>query len=113
MGIVSAFCFVMEKTKVPCFVDTGNGSTKCEVPTAGGFVDSASLRVSPVKASAPDGPLGKVPLRHLCWARSGDKGDAANIGLIARKPEYVPFLRHVVTPDRVHMYFQPDCKGKV
>merc|ERR1712039_418098 len=94
-------------------LDIGDGPKQCEVETKGGFVDSASNRVVAVGAAAPSGPLGKVPLRQLCYARSGDKGDAANIGLIARKPEYVPFLRHVVTTERVRMFFQPDCKGKV
>merc|ERR1712217_100601 len=102
-----------DKARVPSLVDVGSGPKPCEVVTSGGFVDSASVRVSPVEAAAPAGPLGKVPLRHLCWARSGDKGDAANIGLIARKPEYLPFLRHAVSTERVRMFFQPDCKGKV
>jgi len=110
---LSAFCFVMDKAKVPSLVDTGSGPKQHDVDTKGGFVDSASVRVVPVKAAMPEGPLGKIPLRHLCYARSGDKGDAANIGLIARKPEYLPFLRHVVTCERVHSFFQPDCKGKV
>jgi len=110
---LSAFCFVIDKAKVASLVDTGNGPTQCTVETNGGFVDSASFRVVPVAASEPTGPLGKIPLRHLCYARSGDKGDAGNIGLIARKPEYLPFLRHEVTTERVRMFFQPDCKGKV
>ena len=34
----------------------------------------------------------EVPLERLAWARSGDKGDKANIGVIARKPEYFPWI---------------------
>jgi len=111
--IVSAFCFTMDKAKVASLIDVGDGAKQCAVETKGGFVDSASNRVVAVGAAAPSGPLGKVPLRQLCYARSGDKGDAANIGLIARKPEYLPVLRHVVTTERVRMFFQPDCRGKV
>ena len=33
-----------------------------------------------------------VPLVRLAWARSGDKGDTANIGVIARRPEYLPYI---------------------
>merc|ERR1711972_344569 len=91
----------------------GEGPVACEVRSDGGFVQSASAKVVPVQAEAPAGPTVRTKLRNLCWARSGDKGDAANIGLIARKPEYLPFLRHAVSTERVRMFFQPDCKGKV
>jgi hypothetical protein len=33
-----------------------------------------------------------VPLRRLAWARSGDKADVCNIGIVARKPEYLPYI---------------------
>eukprot|EP00931_Biecheleriopsis_adriatica_P050811 TRINITY_DN29449_c0_g1_i1.p1 TRINITY_DN29449_c0_g1~~TRINITY_DN29449_c0_g1_i1.p1 ORF type:complete len:590 (+),score=124.17 TRINITY_DN29449_c0_g1_i1:62-1771(+) len=111
--VVSAFCFLRKKSQVPASVDIGQGPAACSVHTEGGFTASASTRVQAVAAAAPSGPTAKTKLRHLCWARSGDKGDAANIGLIARRPEYLPFLRYAVTPERVRMFFQPDCKGKV
>jgi hypothetical protein len=40
----------------------------------------------------PPGPRARVPLRALAWGRSGDKGDDANIGLIARDPALWPVL---------------------
>jgi len=42
-----------------------------------------------------------VPLVRLAWARSGDKGNHANIGVIARQPKYLPFLRHALTEQAV------------
>lgn len=39
----------------------------------------------------------RVPLIELAWARSGDKGDHSNIGVIARKPEYLPFIEAALT----------------
>lgn len=111
--IVSVFCFVVPKSSVPAVVDVGAGPVVCEVAVDGGFVRSASEVVQAVVAEAPAAPTASMKLRNLCWARSGDKGDAANIGLIARKPEFLPVLRHVVTPERVRNYFQPDCKGNV
>merc|ERR1712039_1120521 len=54
-----------------------------------------------------------VPLRLLCYARSGDKGDKANVAIISRKPEYLPLLRHQVTAARVKAYFSRRVKGKV
>jgi hypothetical protein len=111
--IVSGFFFLRPKSKVPSTMDVGAGPAPCSIATGGGFPGSACARAGPLESVAPSGPTASVKLRHLCWARSGDKGDAANIGLIARRPEYLPFLRHAVTTDRVRMYFQPDCKGRV
>lgn len=111
--VVSAFLLLKKKKEVASYIDIGNGPVACEVKTNGGFVESASARVVAVKPEAPTGPTVKTKLRALCWARSGDKADAANIGLIARRPEFLPVLRHQVTPERVRMFFQPDCHGHV
>ena len=54
-----------------------------------------------------------VPLVKLAWGRSGDKGDAANIGIIARRPEYLPFIRAALTEQAVAGYFAHLVKGKV
>jgi hypothetical protein len=44
-----------------------------------------------------NGELEIVPLVRVCLGRSGDKGDSANVGLIARKAEYFPYLRRLMT----------------
>ena len=48
----------------------------------------------------------QVPLIKLAWARSGDKGNHANIGVIARKEEYLPYLRAALSAERVAAYMQ-------
>ncbi len=55
----------------------------------------------------------KIQLRQIAHARSGDKGDTANIGLIALKPEYYPLLAAHVTAARVKQHFTGICKGAV
>ena len=55
----------------------------------------------------------KVQLIKIAHARSGDKGDTANIGLIALKPEYYTLLVEKVTAERVKEHFAGICKGKV
>jgi hypothetical protein len=47
-----------------------------------------------------------VQLRYLAHARSGDKGDTANVGLIALDPEYFPILVREVTTERVARHFK-------
>jgi len=55
----------------------------------------------------------KVQLRQIAHARSGDKGDIANIGLLALKPEHYPILVREVTADRVKRHFAEICRGEV
>lgn len=55
----------------------------------------------------------KVSLLRLAHARSGDKGDTANVGLIALKDEFYPLLVREVTADRVKAHFGDIVKGSV
>jgi hypothetical protein len=55
----------------------------------------------------------KLQLIKLAHARSGDKGDTLNVGIITYRPEYYPFLKEVLTPARVKAHFKDICKGKV
>ena len=52
-----------------------------------------------------------LQLRYLAHARSGDKGDTANVGLIALKPEYYPILKKEVTVARVARHFKGMITG--
>jgi len=55
----------------------------------------------------------KIRLLQLAHARSGDKGDTANVGVIARKPEYYPLLVRLLTVERVREHFAGICLGKI
>jgi hypothetical protein len=55
----------------------------------------------------------KVQLVKLAHARSGDKGDTANVGLIALRDEIYPILVREVTTERVKQHFAGICKGDV
>ena len=57
--------------------------------------------------------MARVHLKDIAHARSGDKGDSANIGLIALKPEHYPVLVSEVTAARVKQHFAELCKGGV
>jgi hypothetical protein len=54
-----------------------------------------------------------VRLLDLAHARSGDKGDTANVGVIARRPEFYPLLVERLTVERVAEHFRGICFGKV
>ncbi|HJZ81811.1 MAG TPA: hypothetical protein VKD91_15750 [Pyrinomonadaceae bacterium] len=55
----------------------------------------------------------KVQLTKIAHARSGDKGDTANVGLIAFRPEFFPVLVREVSAARVKEHFRGICKGEV
>ncbi|MBA2525812.1 MAG: hypothetical protein H0V18_08530 [Pyrinomonadaceae bacterium] len=55
----------------------------------------------------------RIQLTKLAHARSGDKGDTANVGLIALRDEFYPILVREVTAQRVKQHFKGICKGQV
>ncbi len=55
----------------------------------------------------------RIKLVKLAHARSGDKGDTANVGLIALREELYPLLVREVTAARVKEHFKGICKGEV
>ena len=54
-----------------------------------------------------------TPLYEICLARSGDKGDTANIGVMARSPKAMAFLDSYLTAQRIKDWFQELCLGRV
>jgi len=55
----------------------------------------------------------ELPLEQLAYARSGDKGNNANVGVIARKPEYLPVLYQQLTANAVAEFFDHVVEGEV
>ena len=57
--------------------------------------------------------MATIPLLELAHARSGDKGNTANVGVIAYEPRDYPLIRDRVTADRVHEHFRDMIEGPV
>lgn len=55
----------------------------------------------------------RIQLVHLAHARSGDKGDTANVGVIAYEPANYELLKAVLTPEAVKTHFGDAVKGEV
>lgn len=62
---------------------------------------------------AASAPLATVPLLALAHGRSGDKGDIGNIGVLARDPRFLPWIRRSATASAVADYFAHYVQGKV
>jgi hypothetical protein len=55
----------------------------------------------------------KIRLIDIAHARSGDKGDTGNVGVIARRPEFYPLLVKYLTLDRVKAHFRGIALGEI
>jgi hypothetical protein len=76
---------------------------------AGRLARSAAPALPPV----PGGARRRVPLRRIAYARSGDKGDHANVGVIARSPVAYAFLREALGAEAVRGRFADLVRGEV
>lgn len=76
---------------------------------------SSALNAANVDGLIPSEVTGstELPLIRIAYARSGDKGDISNIGLMARRPEWVGVLRDQVTPERVAQWLSHLVQGPV
>lgn len=99
--VVRLFSFELPKSAVSIKIEF-DGQTH-EVIDAMGFdqgsvdqagIDAAAVRpiVPVVEPAVSEAPMMTVPLVRLAWGRSGDKGNKANIGIIARREKYFPFI---------------------
>jgi hypothetical protein len=113
---IKQFAFLLEKGRVMPRVMMGEKESPVAVPT-GQLAVAAAVHPEPIKApavaAADTASTIEVPLIRLAWARSGDKGDSSNIGVIARQPEWLPLLREQLTEDRVAQWLSHLVQGTV
>ncbi|WP_290522492.1 acyclic terpene utilization AtuA family protein [Alcanivorax sp.] len=100
---IRLFSTLVNKSLVPVTVDVNGETVPVAIP-AGQPFDVEQLPADPTLDLA-NGDV-TVPLVKLAWARSGDKGNHANIGVIARQPEYLPFINAALTEASVADYMQ-------
>lgn len=102
--VIRHYAFLLEKKHVPTYLDYDGETKEIEV-YAGEPLEQLSDKVGNTPNVDLTGETIKVPLIALAWARSGDKGDGANIGLIAREPEFATLIREQITTDVVKRFF--------
>ena len=111
--VIRLFSFLVDKRAVPVEIDFDGTRTPVPIPPGGGFRDDG---LPPARRHA-DGPLppgGRtVRLFALAHGRSGDKGDKANVGIVARRPEWLPLLSAWLTPERVAAHFAHNGPSRV
>jgi hypothetical protein len=109
---IRQFAFLVDKRRLQPQVTIAGDAR--EVPVPCGQMALAPLLDSPTtEAQAPAGALVEAPLLRLAWSRSGDKGNHSNIGIIARRPEWLPWLRAQLTPQAVKAWLGHLVAGEV
>lgn len=112
--VIRMFSCLVPKSAVPVTVDVaGRQIAMQEGAPSGGFTVAELPVEAPPAPSLPTPASETVPLVALAYGRSGDKGDNANIGIFARRPEYQPVLDAEVTEEAVARYFAHRIEGPV
>jgi hypothetical protein len=116
--VIRMFSCLVPKAMVPVTTEIDGRSIAIEPAAKSGGFTAAALPVEappapPLPTTGPNAATDTVPLIALAYGRSGDKGDNANVGIFARKPEYEPILDAEVTEEAVAKYFAHRIQGKV
>lgn len=110
--VVRLFSFLTDRSLVKASVSMDGQPLPFEEKFAPDSSDIA-LALAFMPADPPDGATLTVPLRRVAHGRSGDKGDMANIGIIARSDALYTVLLKDLSSDSVRDYFAHVAKGKV
>ncbi|HWJ04955.1 MAG TPA: acyclic terpene utilization AtuA family protein [Steroidobacteraceae bacterium] len=113
--VVRLFSFLLPRSEVAVKVAVDDVPVPFSEPAAADVPVSRRESARAEEPPLPDdrGPTVTVPLETLAWARSGDKGNDANVGVIAREARYLPWLWAVLTPQRVQARFAHFLQGSV
>ena len=111
--VTKMFSFLIDKPQVRAGVQVDGHDVPFEAGRADVF--RASMLVRPPAPPEPTDadPAVTVRLIDLAWARSGDKGDLFNVGVIARKAEYLPYINAALTQDAVKDWYAHFGASKV
>jgi len=109
--VVRLFSFTLPKDELAVTMTIDGQDTQVAIAPGTSF-DAASLPRPTEPAQAPDGETVEVPLIALAWCRSGDKGDKANIGVIARDAAYFPYIADALSAGVVAARFAHFAEGK-
>jgi hypothetical protein len=110
--VVRLFSFLTPKAGVPVHLRVEDEEIDLGAESGKPF-DPAAIKRPPPPARSSDSDLVEIQLIRLAYARSGDKGDNANIGVLARDPRYAPWIWTKLTEAEVERRFAHFLKGKV
>ena len=102
--VIKLFSFLIDKSKINVEIDINGQRQKIQIPQGSADQSFSQLPVGEVAQFTGDEV--EVALIDIAHARSGDKGNYSNIGVIARQPEYLPWIRANLSNENVAKYMQ-------
>ncbi len=106
--VIKLFSFLVDKDQLNIEVDINGERHSVQIPKG----TDLSVNTLPVGEVAQfNGDEIEVPLVKVAHARSGDKGNYSNIGVIARQPEFLPWIRASLTEENVAEYMKHVFEG--
>lgn len=111
--ILGLFSFLIPKDAVQACLSFEDREIPCGPALIGDFSPAQIERAEVGEVSASASAEHSLPLLALAWVRSGEKGDLFNVAVVARRPEYLPFIRAALTTEAVgaryrHLLGAPD-----
>lgn len=110
---IGVYHLLVDKSSVEVTVRIGEEVTRVPISPGDPTVVVGTPELPDGDGTASGDRAYSVPLRRLAYARSGDKGNNANIGVIARRPEFAPVIAEQVTAERVREHFSQYLEGPV
>ena len=110
--VLRLFSFTLAKSEAPVTLSMNGEDIDLGVDTGHPFDPTVIVRPQPPEASEEE-TLTNVPLIKLAWARSGDKGDKANVGVLPRNKAYAPWIWAVLDEEELKARFAHFLKGDV
>ncbi|HFG6865412.1 acyclic terpene utilization AtuA family protein [Acinetobacter baumannii] len=102
--VIKLFSFLIDKNQLNIEIDFGGKRYPVEIPQGVSTEQLPTLTAG--ENAVYQGDEIEVPLIEIAHARSGDKGNHSNIGVIARKADYLPWIRAALTEQSVASYMQ-------
>lgn len=102
--VIKLFSFLVDKNQIKVEIDFEGKRYPVEVPQGVSTEQLPTLTAG--KNAVYQGDEIEVPLIEIAHARSGDKGNHSNIGVIARKADYLPWIRAALTEQAVANYMK-------
>lgn len=112
MPVQRLYSFLLDKREVTASVTLDGRTWPVATATEGGFEAAMIPRAAPPAQAVVDTETVTVPLVALAWARSGDKGDQFNVGVIARDPSYLPWINAALTAEAVSAWYAHTGNGE-
>ncbi|QOW47157.1 MULTISPECIES: acyclic terpene utilization AtuA family protein [Acinetobacter] len=102
--VIKLFSFLVDKSKLNVEIDINGQRQNVEIPQ--GSTDQSFTQLEVGETAQFTGDEVEMALVDIAHARSGDKGNHSNIGVIARQPEFLPWIRANLTSENVAKYMQ-------